>query len=197
MGISIFYKLDKLKIHDARGSALVHVDVHFQGKIVGHAHNDVFKDQASFSGHAYFYSIGILNAEILCVLRMHVDMPQGCHYAFIENDLSAFRADEGAAGAALDIARFPQGRIYAENFGIRKGNLDLGIAAGRSYYNGSPYRTLGSHYFYRFRAGVIARNRELANVGYLVVLAEKGIGVFLGKMDMDIGTCDWKHCFHR
>ena len=194
--LSLFNQLDQLEIDHSRSPSLIHVDMHFQSQIIGHTNDNVFKDQSPIAGNADFYTLAVYDPEFLCIVSVHVDVTQGSDKTFFKDKLPPFGTYEGAAGAAFDIPRFPQGRIDAQLGGVGKRDLYLGVFSVRGDNDRTLDASLGTYNLDGFGTGVIAGDGQFPNMGELMALAEKSLHIFLGKVNMNIGTSDGQHGFH-
>ena len=108
----------------------------------------------------------------------------------------AGRPDELAAGGAGQIAGFPDGGIDAQLTGVGEGHFHLGFRAHRAQ-DGHFQGTLGAHYLYLLIGGELAGLREVFFMAEDGALAEQGLQILLGDMQMTCGSfyhyLQWKH----
>jgi hypothetical protein len=106
-----------------------------------------------------------------------------CHdYTLVDDNLTA-GTNQLNAGGVLDIAALMNGGSDAEGTGIGKRNLDLIIGAAGAE-NAHLERALGADDLNLFLAGELTGLAEILFEGELSALAEEGLEILLGKMDM-------------
>ena len=129
----------------------------------------------------------ILNAELLAILRGEVDVALGDDNAFLQFDL-ALGANQTAAGGTGQVTGFPHEGGDADGTGVGHGKLDLGLLADGAENRDHSHGLFGADDLDFFIGGKLAGLGKRFFEGQLEALAEQGLQILLGKVQMTGGS---------
>ena len=154
----------------------------------GNTADDIIEHQAAAIGINFQPDdLLILNAELLAILRGEVDVALGDDNAFLQFDL-ALGANQTAAGGTGQVTGFPHEGGDADGTGVGHGKLDLGLLADGAENRNHSHGLFGADDLDFFIGGKLAGLGKRFFEGQLEALAEQGLQILLGKVQMTGGS---------